>query len=157
MITLELGNNNNMRKFIIILLVGLFCFTNIFAQVKHINKTDLPVNIIKFLDKFYNQNQFLCYKEGRYLDIEYEITIDNGTSLEFDRKGYLKSIDCSPNNYIHLSILPKELVELLVSNFKGKRIVEYTVEDRDTRYEQHEVEFDDGFELIFNGRLNNKY
>ncbi len=147
-------------KKILTVFICLFCivsFTN--AQVKRISKTELPQRVVEFIDIFYKQNQMVCWKEGRYLEIEYEINLDNGTSLEFDRRGYLKNIDCGIGEYIPLEILPKELVDFLMIKFDkdNKKIVEYSVEDRGTRYEQHEVEFENGFEFTFSGRLSNKY
>lgn len=147
-------------KKIFIVFISLFCIvSSINAQVKHISKTELPKRVVKFVDIFYKQNKMICWKDGRYLGIEYEINLDNGTSLEFDRKGYLKNIDCGIGEYIPLEILPKELVDFLMIKFNkdNKKIVEYSVEYRGTRYEQHEVEFENGFEFTLSGRLSNKY
>ena len=147
-------------KKIFIAFISLFCVvSSINAQVKRISKTELPQGTIEFIDIFYKQNQIVCWKEGRYLEIEYEINLDNGTSLEFDRRGYLKSIDCGIGEYIPLEILPKELVEFLTIKFDkdNKKIVEYSIENRGTRYEQHEIEFENGFEFTISGRLSNKY
>lgn len=147
-------------KKIFIVFISLFCIvSSISAQVKRISKTELPQRTVEFVDIFYKQSQMICWKEGRYLGIEYEINLDNGTSLEFDRKGHLKSIDCGIGEYIPLEIFPEELLELLTIRFNKdkKRIVEYSIENRGTRYEQHEVEFENGFEFTISGRLSNKY
>ena len=48
----------------------------------------------------------IIWKEYDYNRVdEYEVHFNNGTKIEFDAKGYLKSIDCGRNDFINKELL----------------------------------------------------
>lgn len=145
-----------MRK-VILVLICLLCSLGIEAQERRVLKSDLPKRAMNFLDEFYKQSQVSCWKEGRYIGIKYEVNLDNGTTLEFDRQGRLGSIDCGPGEFVLLEILPDELRDFITLEYSGRKVTEYSIDNRGTRYEKHEIEFLGGFEITIKGEYNNKY
>lgn len=146
-----------MKKILITLicLIGLVFDMN--AQSKIISKYELPDNSKLVIESFYNNRKFICIKEGKYLNIEYEVKFENGTSLEFDRKGNIKSIDCGKKDFIDAELIPYEIIKFIGNNYPHLRIIEYSIEFKNTRYETHEIELHNGLELVFSGRYKNNY
>ena len=144
-----------MKRFLIlfICLIGMTCT----AQTKRILKKDLPKNTIEFLDRFYQNKLMVCKKYGKYLGIEYRITLENGTKIEFDRKGHFKSIDCGANDFVPWPLIPYEILNFLIEQFGSYGIVEYNIDERGTRYEEHEIELANGQELSIRGRYKCNY
>lgn len=141
--------------FILVFIFGLVFDIN--AQSKIISKNELPDNSKLVIESFYNNLKFICIKEGKYLNIEYEVKFENGTSLEFDRKGNIKSIDCGKKDFIDAELIPYEILKFISINYPQLRIIEYSIEYKNTRYETHEIELHNGLELVFSGRYKNKY
>lgn len=146
-----------MKKILITLICLIGLVFDINAQSKIISKNELPNNSKLVIESFYNNLQFICIKEGKYLNIEYEVKFENGTSLEFDRKGNIKSIDCGKKDFIDAELIPYEILKFICHNYPQLRIVEYSIEFKGTRYETHEIELHNGLELVFSGRYKNKY
>ena len=145
-----------MKKIFILLICFMFVF-NSNGQTKRIIYKDLPKTTKVFIDTFYPKRKAIYTFEGINRVREYEIYFSNGTKLEFDRYGKLKSIECGKGEYVNKNILPDEINDIIQQYYSSEKIVEYNIDDRSTRYEEHEIEFESGFEITVNGRLNNKY
>jgi hypothetical protein len=145
-----------MKKIFILLICFMFVF-NSNGQTKRIIYKDLPKITKDFIDTFYPKRKAIYGFEGINRVREYKIYFSNGTKLEFDRYGKLKSIECGKGEYINKNILPDEINDIIQQHYSSEKIVEYNIDDRSTRYEEHEIEFESGLEITVNGRLNNKY
>lgn len=141
-----------MKKLFILLFV-LVSFTSINAQTFEFNKAELDNSVITLIDKHFPTNEItVCFVEyetnrpsGR-VD-EYDVILNNGTKLEFDRYWQLKSIECNRST-VPMSILPQRIQHFINKHYSGNDIREYVI-DRDFRFE-YEVELKNGTELTFN-------
>lgn len=143
-------------KKIFILIFCLFTFISVNAQSIDVNKEDLHPNMIEFIDThFSNVDIVYCsveYTTNRYHNVdEIEIMFVNGTKVEFDAYGNLKSVDCENNNYVPLNILHKNIKSYIIENYSNINVVEYSIERSIRSYiKGYEVDLSNGTELIFN-------
>ena len=128
-----------------------------FAQHMEIEGYDLPDNSIEFLRDNYNSYSkygtpmfYVEYDETRnYRVDEFEVHFSNGTVIEFDRDGELKSIDCGQNDTVPLSIIPSKIKTALKRYTRNFNIVEYSI-DRGRLTIEYEIELNNGIEYKFN-------
>lgn len=142
-----------MRK-LLLLLCMIFALT-ISAQTNSIAKQQLPKPAIEFIDTWYSDyNNPTYWTETEYNRIdEYEVRFANGTKIEFDVKGYLKSIDCGRNDFINKELLPSAIQTYLQRNYPNYKVVDYSIDDRGRRWEEHEIDLSNGRSITFNKRF----
>lgn len=145
-------------KKILIILICFICLTcGVSAQSKRILKRDLPENAIELLDRFYINKLMVCKKYGKFRDVEYQVTLETGTKIEFDRKGNFKSINCGNNDFVPWPLIPYEILNFLIEQFGSYGIIEYNIDERGTRFEEHEIELANGQEISIRGRYKCNY
>lgn len=127
-----------------------------FAQHMEIEGYDLPNNSIKFLRENYSHSKYgtpiylVEYDDTRNGKVEeFEVHFVNGTVIEFNRDGELKSIDCGIGDIVPLSIIPSKICNTLKCYEKNLEIVEYTI-DRELFLTEYEIELRNGREFTFN-------
>jgi len=127
-------------KKIIILLFGLFAI-NVFASCDRvISVGDLPQNAQQFLQQYFNDINVLSVKLD---DGHYEVVLNNGTEIEFNRKGEWKEVDCK-TTAVPVGIIPDNITTYVLTNFPDKFIVKI---DRDNK--DYEIELNNGVDLKF--------
>lgn len=106
----------------------------------------LPDAAKNTLSTYFSTQQVVQVKVDRNLFgvDDYEVTLNSGTTIEFDNAGVWESIDCG------YAEVPKEIVQQPISNFitknyGGCRMLKIS---RDKR--KYEVELNNGLELEFN-------
>jgi hypothetical protein len=118
---------------------------------------ELPNNSIEFLRDNYNSYSkygtpmfYVEYDNIRNCRVdEFEVHFANGTVIEFDRDGKLKSIDCGNNDIVPLSIIPSNIKNALRRYTRNFNIVEYSI-DRGRLTIEYEIELNNGIEFKFN-------
>ena len=75
---------------------------------------------------------------------EYEVRFANGVEVDFDQDGYLKKIECKPNQ-VPETLIANEIVAYVKDNYPSSLIVEWEKEKKGSK-----VELSNGVELIFN-------
>jgi hypothetical protein len=73
----------------------------------------------------------------------YEVVLQNGTEIEFNKKGQWDNIDCK-RLAVPAALIPAAISEYVNANFPGQSIVKI---DRETY--GHEIEMANGLELKF--------
>lgn len=74
---------------------------------------------------------------------DYDVILDNGTEIEFDKNGNLKEIDCG-NRAVPSALVLKPISQYVSKNFKGQKIVSVDVNRND-----YKIELSNGVELKF--------
>lgn len=74
---------------------------------------------------------------------DYDVVLQNGTEVSFDKDGNLKEVDAGVNTVPGALIL-KPISQYVKSNFKGRKIVSLDI-DRNS----YDIELSDGLELKF--------
>ena len=144
----------------IFIMMALF-FACIFASaqknelIARLSKNQLPRNTVEFLNAHYATHKFaLCFVEYDFGKIDdYVVFLTSGTDLKFDRNGELQSIDCGEKDSVPMTVLPQKIRQYLAINFNELKVVDYVVDDRGRRFEEHEIELINGVELTFNRKF----
>lgn len=74
---------------------------------------------------------------------EYDVILNDGTEVEFDKDGNWKEIDCG-TNAVPSGLIPKAIQNYVSTNYKGQKIVQIEV-DRS----KYKVELLNGVDLEF--------
>lgn len=75
---------------------------------------------------------------------EYEVILDNGTEVKFDRSGNWKEVETSINNPVPKQLIPEPMADYVKKNHKNTKIVGLE-KDRNG----FEVELSNGIEMKF--------
>jgi len=92
---------------------------------------------------FVDQTVAYITMEKDWLDVEYEVRMQNGTELDFDKQGLLQSVDMQMMA-IPEGLVPELIKQYVVQHFPQAKIVKYS---NDTR--KQEIKLDNGLELEF--------
>ncbi len=75
----------------------------------------------------------------------YDVTLTDGTEIDFDSKGNLKEVDCGKDAKVPDTLIMKSIRDYVKTNYKGQKIVQYEV-----KRHGYEIELQNGVELEFN-------
>ena len=131
-----------MKKTFFSILLMVFAFSmNACADGKPIPFEQLPESAKNTITQnFSRENVLLIIQEWS----EYEVRLNDGTEIEFDRNGNLKKVDCKQQQ-VPDGLIPSEVLSYVKSNFSSSFITEWGVDDG-----RWKAELNSGIELIFN-------
>ncbi len=132
----------------ILFLFGLFCASILGigceSHDKIINFSELPQQAQNFINTHFADQQisFVIKEDG-----EYEVRFNDGTKVDFSRKGEWETVDC---NHLQVSqsvvaLLPQRIPSYIESNFAEAFITKIERERK-----SYNVELNNGLELEFN-------
>lgn len=75
---------------------------------------------------------------------EYEVTLNNGASVDFRADGIVKKVKAAPGDTVPAGFLPDSVANYLRQNYADAKVVKYDVDDKD-----QEVKLSNGLELKF--------
>ena len=105
----------------------------------------LPVKAQALLSNhFNNQKVMLATIESGVVSRSYDVVLQNGTKLEFDKKGNLKEIDCKLG-IVSALLIPQAIKNYLKDNYAGQ-----SVKKIEMNKNEYEVELTNGLDLTFN-------
>ena len=104
----------------------------------------LPVKAQTLLSNHFNQKVMLATTESGVVSRSYDVVLQNGTKLEFDKKGNLKEIDCKQG------IVPALLIPQAIKNYLKDNYAEQSVKKIEMNKNEYEVELTNGLDLTFN-------
>ena len=105
----------------------------------------LPVKAQTLLSNhFNNQKVMLATIESGVVSRSYDVVLQNGTKLEFDKKGNLTEIDCKQGN-VPAQLIPQAIKNYLKDNYAGQ-----SVKKIEMNKNEYEVELTNGLDLTFN-------
>lgn len=136
---------------LILILTTLLAITGIISCKDSIITPDrLPDAARSFINEYFAENTISYIKKDRGLaNISYEVVLQDGTEIEFDKSGNWDSIDCK-RNAVPVGLVPDAISEYVQVNFPGQLIVKI---DREAF--GHEIELSSDLELKFdkNGKM----
>lgn len=139
-----------MKRIIRILTIAICCMVscNMVANAgndKPITVNALPAKAQTLLSNHFNgQKVMLATIESGVISKSYDVVLQNGTKLEFDKKGNLTEIDCKQGTVPAL-LIPQAIKNYLKENYAGQ-----SVKKIEMNKNEYEVELANGLDLTFN-------
>ena len=139
-----------MKRIMRIVMIAIFCMMsfNIVANAgndKPINVNELPAKAQTLLSKhFKGQKVMLATIESGVVSRSYDVVLQNGTKLEFDKKGNLTEIDCK-QGIVPSQLIPQPIKNYLKENYRGEAVRKIELNKK-----EYEVELTNGIDLTFN-------
>lgn len=110
--------NKNMKKILMILIALAVSVTGAYAFIDSyvIKRENLPEEARQMLDEYFPKAKVSKIKIDRHLlkKTDYDVTLTNGTKIEFSNKGKWTSVDCGKR------ALPDGLVPKTIQRYIGK-------------------------------------
>lgn len=126
--------------------VVLFNTTACADKNKPIQVNELPAKAQTVLTThFSGQKVALTIKENGFDG--YDVVLQNGTKLEFDRKGNLTEVDCKQGT-VPAKLIPQPIKSYVQTNYSGQNIKKMEIDKN-----EHEVELSNGLDITFNKRF----
>ena len=103
----------------------------------------LPVNAIAFVQQNFPDKQ-IASVEKEMTDNTFEVSLNDGTQIDFDNSGNWSAIDCH-TDAVPTNVVPSAIMKIVDDNFPGTSVVEIDKEEYG-----YEVELPCGVFLHFN-------
>lgn len=135
-----------MKKIITLLLVLISAIGAASASDRIVyNDTPLPLQAKNLLAKHFKAKVNFVKVEKTFFgsNSDYEVVLKNGTEVEFDSTGNLKSVDAGANGVPSSLVLPA-ISTYIKQNCKNQKIVELEIKKNN-----YKVELQDGRDLLF--------
>ena len=139
-----------MKRMMKILMIAICCILscNMAANAgndKPIAVNALPIKAQTLLSNhFNNQKVMLATIESGVVSRSYDVVLQNGTKLEFDKKGNLTKIDCKQ------ATVPAKLIPQAIRNYLKENYPAQAVKKIEMNKNEYEVELANGLDLTFN-------
>ena len=139
-----------MKRMIRILMIAICCMLscNMAANAgndKPIAVNALPVKAQTLLSQHFNgQKVMLATIESGVVSRSYDVVLQNGTKLEFDKKGNLTEVD-SKQDIVPAQLIPQAIRNYLKDNYAGQSVKKIEINKN-----EYEVELANGLDLTFN-------
>ena len=139
-----------MKRTMRIMMIAIYCILscNILATAgndKPISVTTLPIKAQILLTNYFgNQKVALATIESGVVNRSYDVVLQNGTKLEFNKKGELTEIDCKQG------VVPVNLIPLSIKNYLQNNYPRQSVKKLEIKKNEYEVELSNGMDLTFN-------
>ena len=139
-----------MKRTMRIMMIAFYCILscNILANAgndKPISVTTLPTKAQILLTNYFgNQKVALATIESGVVNRSYDVVLQNGTKLEFNKKGELTEIDCK-QGVVPVNLIPLSIKNYLQNNYPGQSVKKLEIKKK-----EYEVELSNGMDLTFN-------
>ena len=139
-----------MKRIFRILMIAICCMVscNMAANAgndKPISVNALPAKAQTLLNNHFNgQKVMLATIEAGVVSRSYDVVLQNGTKLEFDKKGNLTEINCK-QGIVPALLIPQAIKNYLKDNYAGQ-----SVKKIEMNKNEYEVELTNGLDLTFN-------
>lgn len=136
-----------MKRFAL-LIVSLCAVVALHAEEQHITFGELPTNAKIFVLTYFKDIPFTdVYIERRASLMQYEVKLEGGIDLQFDRIGLCTEID-SRHSAIPDEVLPRKIVQTVKKHFPYNFISKYENNGR-----MYDIKLDNGVVLTFSRTL----
>lgn len=128
----------------------LFISASCHAHDKIIPVTQLPAEAQTFIKTYFaDKTVAYCKKDYEGMGYKYEVKFNDGTEVDFDKKGVWDKVDCK-FAAVPAALVPEIIANYVTANYPGASIVKIDKE----RY-GYEIELSNDLELKFdrNGNL----
>ena len=139
-----------MKRNMRIMMIAIYCILscNILASAgndKPISVNTLPIKAQILLTNYFgNQKVALATIESGVVNKSYDVVLQNGTKLEFNKKGELTEIDCK-QGVVPVNLIPQSIKNYLQNNYPGQSVKKLEIKKK-----EYEVELFNGMDLTFN-------
>ena len=139
-----------MKRILRILTIAVCCMVscNMVANAgndKPVSVNTLPAKAQTLLRQhFGHQKVMLATVEKGIVGRNYDVVLQNGTKLEFDKKGNITEIDCKQGT-VPAKLIPQAITKYLLDNYAGQPVKKIEM-DKD----EYEIELANGLDLTFN-------
>ena len=139
-----------MKRMIRILMIAICCMLSCNMAANAGNDKPIAVNALPakaqtlLSNHFNNQKVMLATIESGVVSRSYDVVLQNGTKLEFDKKGNLTEIDCKQD------IVPAQLIPQAIRNYLKDNYAGQSVKKIEMNKNEYEVELANGLDLTFN-------
>ena len=139
-----------MKRILRILMIAICCMVscNMVANAgndKPISVNALPAKAQTLLSQHFNgQKVMLATIESGVVSRSYDVVLQNGTKLEFDKKGNLTEIDCKQ------ATVPAKLIPQAIRNYLKENYPAQAVKKIEMNKNEYDVELANGLDLTFN-------
>ena len=139
-----------MKRILRILMIAICCMVscNMVANAgndKPISVNALPAKAQTLLSQHFNgQKVMLATIESGVVSRSYDVVLQNGTKLEFDKKGNLTEIDCKQ------ATVPAKLIPQAIRNYLKENYPAQALKKIEMNKNEYEVELANGLDLTFN-------
>ncbi len=138
-----------MRRFTLFFIICIAMLCTITSRAdddRIIQMNQLPANAQKVIKHHFAELKPVIITEDMDLfDKSYSVVFDNGTKVEFNKKGNWTDIDC-PRTSVPESIIPSKIATFVKEHYPNAIVKEIEIDDDSHRYE---VELDNGISLKF--------
>lgn len=108
-----------------------------------ISKNELPLEITVYIATHFSENEIIqVVKDKDGLDLTYDITLENGFFLEFNRKKEIKDIEGTFK--LPDSVIPSALLDYVSTYYADNFIVGWEIDDKN-----QQITLNNGLELLF--------
>lgn len=139
-----------MKRNMRIMMIAFYCILscNILVNAgndKPISVNTLPIKAQILLTNYFgNQKVALAAIESGVVNKSYDVVLQNGTKLEFNKKGELTEIDCK-QGVVPVNLIPLSIKNYLQNNYPGQSVKKLEIKKK-----EYEVELSNGMDLTFN-------
>ena len=112
--------------------------------IEHMDLEDFTLRFIDELSGGELQKVMLATIESGVVSRSYDVVLQNGTKLEFDKKGNLTEINCK-QGIVPALLIPQAIKNYLKDNYAGQ-----SVKKIEMNKNEYEVELTNGLDLTFN-------
>ncbi len=104
----------------------------------------IPVEIKTYVEKhFSGKNILQCKKDVDGLEVSYDVVVEGGYKLEFNRNKKIDSV--KGVSKLPDSVIPEKILSYVTSKYPGNYIIEWDL-DKTTQ----EIKLDNKLEMVFN-------
>ena len=139
-----------MKRIFRILMIAIFCMLTCNMAANAGNDKPIAINALPekaqtlLNNHFNNQKVMLATIESGVINKSYDVVLQNGTKLEFDKKGNLTEIDYKQG------IVPALLIPQAIRNYLKENYPAQAVKKIEMNKNEYEVELANGLDLTFN-------
>lgn len=135
-------------KKIAIITLALFSFSFQSCQKefeeKLINFSELPQKAKETVNLHFSDMEIsYVLEEGFLCCTSYEVVFNNGTELQFSRKGEWEEIDCK-TNAVPLSLIPQEINDYVTRQHPGQYVIKIEHD-----HKHYDIKLDNQLEITF--------
>lgn len=135
-----------MKKFITFALVAILAIGSACAKdrvTRDINQLPAPARAL--VQKYFSSSPVSHIKidSKTFGGADYDVILNNGIEIEFDKNGAWKEIDCGGYT-VPAQLILQPIRTYIAKNYKGKKIVKIEIETN-----KYELRLSDGTELEF--------
>ena len=120
------------------------------SKEKVLTLDDYPSEIKTYSQTYFPENQIIqVIRDSDGFTRTYEVVLEETIQLEFNRKKEIIKVESE--NKIPDSVIPSLILSYVKSNFANNYIVRWEIDNKN-----HDVELDNGIELIFDNKYSFK-